>query len=51
MSASIAPADLRRPGDYKARYERSEYKRMRMREETARVREALVPQILNMNHS
>lgn len=33
MNASIAPADLRRPGDYKARYERSEYKRMRLEDE------------------
>ena len=33
MNASISPADLRRPGDYKARYERSEYKRMRLEDE------------------
>ena len=33
MSASTSPADLRRPGDYKARYERSEYKRMRLEDE------------------
>lgn len=33
MNASISPADLRRPGDYKARYERSEYKRVRLEDE------------------